>query len=116
MKHLVIVGGGFAGVRLARKLRRTKNVYITLISDSEEFRYCPALYRSATGHKVGVSRLPLEWMLLDCPNLNLIIDKALSIDVDTKKLNLESGQIIEYDEIVFAIGVCGCRTWRFPYF
>lgn len=105
MKHLVIVGGGFAGVRLARKLRRTKNVYITLISDSEEFRYCPALYRSATGHKVGVSRLPLEWMLLDCPNLNLIIDKALSVDVDTKKLNLESGQIIEYDEIVFAIGV-----------
>ncbi len=105
MKHLVIVGGGFAGVRLARRLRHSREIFITLVNETEQFRYCPALYRSATGRKVGISSLPIEWMLLDAPNLNLVIDKAKAIDLDAKALMLESGQAIDYDDIVFAVGV-----------
>lgn len=105
MRHIVIVGGGFAGVHLARRLRKQKNVWITLINDSDEFRYCPALYRSATGKKMGIARLPLEWMLLDVPNIKMVIGKVAAHNPAAKKVQLESGEKIEYDEVVFAIGV-----------
>ena len=48
--HVVIVGGGFAGIKVARELRNEPGVHITLISDQPDFRYSPALYRTATGH------------------------------------------------------------------
>ncbi|MDQ3093886.1 MAG: FAD-dependent oxidoreductase [bacterium] len=105
MRHLVIVGGGFGGVRLARRLRKEKNIYTTIVNNGDEFRYCPALYRSATGRKMGVSRLPLEWMLLDIPNVSLRQDTASTVDLKAKRLGLESGEVIEYDDIVFSMGV-----------
>lgn len=95
MHRIVIVGGGFAGVHLARKLRKQKNIWVTLINDSDEFRYCPALYRSATGRKMGVARLPLEWMVLDIANLQLIYDKVVGIDKESKQVNLESGEKVK---------------------
>lgn len=104
MKHVVIAGAGFGGVRLARKLRKQKDVVVTLINDSPEFRYCPALYRAATGHKMGAARLSLEWMLLDATNVNLVVGKVAGIDSKKKFLNLENGTQITYDYVVFALG------------
>mgnify|MGYP000865232210 CR=1 FL=1 len=105
MKHVVIAGGGFAGVRLARKLRKEKNVQITLINESEDFRYSPALYRAATGFKVGTARIPLEWMLIDSDNVNVVCDKVAMIDPDHRKFTLTSGSEISYDYAVCALGM-----------
>ena len=104
MKHLVIAGGGFAGVRLARKLKKQTDLRITLINDSEDFRYSPALYRAATGFKLGTARLPLEWMLLDSNNLTLVKGKASKIDHAKKIISLEDGQKFVYDFVVCALG------------
>ncbi|MCA9342801.1 FAD-dependent oxidoreductase [Candidatus Saccharibacteria bacterium] len=104
MKRLVIIGGGFAGVRLARKLKNQTNLAVTLINNSPDFRYCPALYRAATGYKMGIARLSLEWMFLDVQNLNLIVDTAKKIDTKSKKITLESGDKLEYDYAVCALG------------
>lgn len=103
MKHVVIAGGGFAGVRLARKLSKNKQIAVTLINSDPDFRYCPALYRAATGHKIGTVRLPLEWMLLDT-NTTLIIDSVISIDTETKSIKTATKREINYDYIVFALG------------
>ncbi len=106
MKHVVIIGGGFAGVRLARKLGKQKNdIHVTLVNDSDDFRYCPTLWRSAVGYKMGISRLPLEWTLLDIPNVTLVIDRATSVDREKRKIKLQSGNILDYDEAVFCVGV-----------
>ena len=104
MKHVVIAGAGFAGVRLARKLRKQKNVTVTLINDSPDFRYCPSLYRAATGHKMGASRLSLEWMLLDTSNINFVVGKVSGIDSKNKSIKLSDGSEINYDFVVFALG------------
>ena len=61
MKHIVIAGGGFAGLHLARKLRKQKDIMITVINPSADFRYSPALYRAVVGFKIGIARLPIEW-------------------------------------------------------
>lgn len=104
MKHIVIAGGGFAGIRLARKLRKQTDIMVTLVNDSEDFRYSPALYRAVTGFKMGIARLPIEWMLIDSSNVNLVIGRVEGINEDSKQLLLEDGQKIDYDEVVFALG------------
>jgi NADH:ubiquinone reductase (H+-translocating) len=104
MKHVVILGGGFAGVRLARKLSKNKNINITLVNSSPDFKYCPALYRAATGHKIGTARLSLEWMLLDCARVDIVTDIVISCDPETKIVKLAGGRKIAYDFAVFALG------------
>ncbi len=102
MKKIVIIGGGFGGVRLARLLARHSQV--TLVNDTPDFRYSPALYRAATGRRMASARLPLDWMLLDIPFINLKIDKAVSIDAAKRTLSLASGETIDYDYASFALG------------
>lgn len=105
MKHIVIAGAGFSGVRLARQLRKLSgDVRVTLINNSEDFRYSPALYRAVTGFKVGTARLPLEWMLLDSSNTNLVIGHVEKLDKDKKTIHLADGQAIQYDWVVMALG------------
>jgi NADH dehydrogenase len=104
MKNIVIAGGGFAGVRVARKLRKQTNIAVTLINDSENFRYSPALYRAATGFKMGIARIPLEWMMIDAKNVNLIYGRVKKIDPKTKRFKLEDGQTINYDYAICALG------------
>ncbi len=104
MKHIVIAGGGFAGIKLARKLRKQKDVRITLINDFEYFRYSPALYRAVTGFKIGIARLPIEWMLIDSDNVSIVVGRIVDLDQNKKQLKLENGQKIDYDEVVFALG------------
>lgn len=104
MKHIVIVGAGFGGARLARNLRKQKDVAVTLINPSPEFKYCPALYRAATGYKMGAARLSLEWMLLDVPNVKLTVASATKLNHRKKFVELDDGRKISYDMIVFALG------------
>ena len=49
MKKLVIIGGGFAGVNLARALRKTPDVDITLVDKNNYNFFPPLLYLVATG-------------------------------------------------------------------
>lgn len=104
MKHIVIAGGGFAGARLARLLGKQKNIRITLINDSPDFRYSPALYRTVAGAKLGTARLPLEWMLLDTDNVNLQIGRVKSINIESKYIKLVDEQRVRYDYAVLALG------------
>ncbi len=104
MKHVVIAGGGFAGVRLARKLKNQKDINITIINDRPDFRYYPAMYRSATGFKLGASRIPLEWILLDHPRTDLIVDSVKNVDTTLKVVTTAGGQALKYDYAVFALG------------
>lgn len=104
MKRIIIVGGGFAGVRVARKLRKQKDIAITVINDTTDFRYYPALYRAATGSKLGTAKLSLEWMLLDNPHADLIVGKAQSINTSKRYIELADSTRLEYDFAVLALG------------
>ena len=49
MKHVVIVGGGFAGVNCAKKLAEHPEVRITLIDRHNHQQFQPLLYQVAAG-------------------------------------------------------------------
>ena len=48
VKHVVIVGGGFAGLACARKLAKSGDVRITLIDKNNYNQFQPLLYKLAT--------------------------------------------------------------------
>lgn len=105
-KHkALIVGGGFGGVKTALNLAHDPRFEITLLSDHPDFRYYPSLYKTATGISSDASSILLDEIFSDTKNVQVVIDKATSIDHTDHKLTTESGKIFEYDVIVFALGM-----------
>lgn len=104
-KKLVIVGGGFAGISLARQLARDSHYQITLISDSDNFKYYPLLYRVATGHTRFMASFPIPFMLFDKPQISFIKDKVTGIDTEKHVIKTESGTTHSYDTAAFALGM-----------
>ena len=105
MKKIVVVGGGFAGVSTIRDLRHLKDVEITLISDEPDFRYSPALYRTATGRLRKESSIPLVQLIKSNSRAKFIKGKAAKIDRHKQQIELMDGTKIDYDYCVIALGV-----------
>lgn len=101
---IVIVGGGFGGVKAALELSKDKNVNIKLISDSDDFCYFPALYSAATGHSHLASWVPLREIFRDIPNVELVKDTITSIDKVDKNVTSESGVKYEYSKLILSLG------------
>ncbi|HSW78473.1 MAG TPA: FAD-dependent oxidoreductase, partial [Candidatus Babeliales bacterium] len=101
---VLIVGGGFAGIKTALEISNDQSFDISLLSNEEEFRYYPALYISATGGRLLASSVPLAEIFKDKP-VNLIEDTAQKIDRDKKTILSKSGKKYSYDILVLALGV-----------
>jgi NADH dehydrogenase len=102
--NIVIVGGGFGGVKAAEELSRNSLFHVTLISDRPDFWYYPSLYRTATGAPEQLSSIPLN-DLFGHTNVQIVIGKASHLDQQKKTLQLENDMIIAYDELILSLGV-----------
>jgi NADH dehydrogenase len=102
--RIVIAGGGFGGVKAALELAKSNKFQITLISDSDEFLYYPALYGTATGHSHLESFVPLTEIFKHAPHVKIVRDKVVAIDAHRKMIKGEAGTY-EYDNCILALGV-----------
>lgn len=103
-QKIVIVGGGFGGIKAARELADDERVQVTLVSDISYMQYFPTLYHTATGGLTAQSQLPLQDLLANT-DTTIITDMVLSIDKRAKTLTTKSGKTIAYDEVIFGLGV-----------
>lgn len=103
-QKIVVVGGGFGGVKTALDLSKDRRFEVTLISENDDFRYYPSLYHTATGGNRDVSIISLA-ELLDPKLVNLIKAKVTCLDRTQKHVKTQDGQEIEYDYLVLALGV-----------
>ncbi len=104
-KHKVlIVGGGFGGVKTAQSLSNQTNFDVTLLSDRENFRYYPTLYHVATGGRYANASIPLNH-LLKASNINLAKGEAVKLDRENKIIVTRDGKKFAYDTLVLALGV-----------
>lgn len=101
--NVVIVGGGFGGVKAALELAKDKKINVTLISDRDHFLFYPALYSTATGRSRKQSIIPLE-QLFDNTRIRVVQDTVIGIDT-ARRLIVTNGREFHYDRVVFALGV-----------
>ncbi|MFZ2126437.1 MAG: FAD-dependent oxidoreductase [Candidatus Microsaccharimonas sp.] len=101
--HVVVVGGGFAGVKAAVELSKRHIGKITLISDETYFLHHATLYATATGKNMAESVIPLKAIFQAHPAVTVINDKMKSIDPD-RRLVIGKTKQYHYDALVIAIG------------
>lgn len=109
-KRILIVGGGTGGTMLAnllaRKLQKEilgKQVDLTLLSDSPVHYYKPAFMYVAF-NMFFKEELQRHQQSLLRPEINFIVDKAISFDLPNNTLKTQSGKQYGYDILVFATG------------
>ena len=102
-QEIVVVGGGFGGIKSALELSKYSYFKVTLVADKPFFEYYPMMYHTASGGSKVVSTIPLGELFAG-KRIEIIIDKAIKINRGKKTLKLASGQIIDYDAIIFALG------------
>lgn len=100
--RVVIIGGGFGGVRAAIDISKNKQCKVTLVSMNENFEYYPGLHKLVGVHEYTVSSVPLKTIFED-KAVELIYDKVTSVDTTTKTVVTEK-QTLQADSIIIAVG------------
>lgn len=103
--HVVIVGGGFAGLTAARTLAKA-DVRITLIDRTNHHLFQPLLYQVAMAvlNPADIT-VPIRWMLRDQPNATVIMADVDGIDLPASTLSLDGGSThVEFDYLLLAAG------------
>ena len=82
--NVVIVGGGFGGVKAALELSKRHIGKITLISDQPYFLHHATLYATATGRDSAESIISLTDIFAAHPSVTVVLDTVKSIDTARK--------------------------------
>jgi NADH dehydrogenase len=101
--NIVVVGGGFGGVKAALELSKRHVGKVTLISDETYFLHHATLYATATGRDSSESIIPLHDIFLNHPNVTVVKDVMESLDPE-RRLVIGKNKQYHYDALVIAIG------------
>jgi NADH dehydrogenase len=101
--RIVIVGGGFAGVELAKELRDA-HVQVVVIDRQNFHTFQPLLYQVATaGVEASSIIYPLRKIFEEQPNFYFRLADAICVDTDKQILETSIGYL-NYDYLVMATG------------
>ncbi len=103
--HVVIVGGGFAGLQCAIELAHFKDFRVTLLDRNNYQQFQPLLYQVATSIlSPSNAAFALRDILRGESNVDVHMDEATSIDLATCSVTTASGQTHSGDFLVLATG------------
>ena len=103
LPHVVIIGGGFAGIEAVKALHRAK-VQVTLIDRRNHHLFQPLLYQVATAtlNPANIAS-PLRHIFRSYDNLEVLLAEVKSIDVPGKIVKLTDGEV-KFDYLIMAAG------------
>jgi NADH dehydrogenase len=101
---VVIVGAGFAGLALARKLSNKKNIQVVLIDKNNYHQFQPLFYQVATaGLDASNISFPLRKIFHGSKNVKILVAEVSEIRPSEKMVITSVGQM-NYDYLVLAQG------------
>jgi NADH:ubiquinone reductase (H+-translocating) len=104
MKHIIIVGAGFGGLRLAQKLINNPHYTVTIIDRVNHHQFQPLFYQVATaGLDPSSISFPLRKVFQDAKNVHVRMADVMAINHTAKNINTSIGDI-DYDYLVIATG------------
>src|SRR4051812_3667310 len=107
--HIVILGGGFGGITVARKLKNAP-VTVTLIDRSNHHLFQPLLYQVATaGLSPADIAAPIRSVLSGQDNVEVLMAEITGLKTQEKLVLMKDRQL-HYDTLVIALGA------RYNYF
>lgn len=101
--HIVIIGGGFAGIYAAKALAR-QAVRITVVDRKNHHTFQPLLYQVASAALSPADiASPIRGILRKYKNVNVLLDEALGFDLAARRVKLRELELV-YDYLIVAAG------------
>ena len=101
--HVVVVGAGFGGLNVVRRLKRAP-LRITLLDRRNYHLFQPLLYQVATAAlSPGDIGSPIRWILRRQRNVQVLLGEVCGVDVGRRVVQLDRGEMA-YDFLVVATG------------
>lgn len=106
-KRILIVGGGYAGVKAAKvlhkKYKRSKDVEITLV-DRNRFHTLMTELHEVAGDRVPQASVKVSYdRIFSGTSVHVVHDEIVDVDIDSKKVTGKTGDY-EWDRVLFATG------------
>ena len=103
-KHVVIVGGGFGGLNVAKGLGNAKGIRVTILDRRNHHLFQPLLYQVSTAALSPADiATPIRHVLAGYPNVQVLLGELQSVDLNDKKIHTDFAAI-PYDYLVLACG------------
>jgi NADH dehydrogenase FAD-containing subunit len=98
--HVVVIGGGYAGVMAANRLTLRDDVTVTLINPRPVFVHRVRLHQLVGGSDDAV--LAFQDVLSE--HVRLVVDTVTRIDAAERSVTLAAGGTLDYDYLIYAVG------------
>lgn len=113
--HVVIVGGGFAGIKAARRLAG-QPVRVTLIDKRNFNLFQPMLYQVASGMVAEADiTIPLRQLFAKDENVQVLLGEVVDLDPEEHTIVFNDSHL-RYDHLILAAGsgssYFGKEEWR----
>jgi NADH dehydrogenase len=103
-KNIVIIGGGFAGINLAKELGNNPHFSITLVDKNNYNFFPPLIYQVATAYLEPSSiSYPFRKLFAEKTNLHFRLGSLVKVETELNQVILNNGSL-SYDILVFATG------------
>ncbi len=110
MQRVVVIGGGFGGLRAVQGLRHA-SVEVTLVDRRNFHLFQPLTYQVATGAlSPGEVAYPLRALFKASPNVRVLLAEVAGFDLGAREVRLahqpgvEGPAVVPYDTLIVAAG------------
>ncbi|MUM35823.1 FAD-dependent oxidoreductase, partial [Mycolicibacterium sp. CBMA 361] len=101
--RVVVIGGGYAGALAANHVRMRDDMAVTLVNPRPKFVERIRLHQHAAGNYDAA----IGYDSLIGDDVRLVVDTATRIDAVARTVELASGDTLDYDYLIYAVGSTG---------